>query len=557
MKEFSILIGGKAGFGIDKASSIIARILNQLNYRIYIYRDYPSLIRGGHTFSIIRASTDKIATHREKIDFLLALNQDTLNFHKNRLKDSSLLLYDPEAVKPDNLPANTKTIPVSISKIIKEESASEIMRNTCIVGSFCKSAGVTWEILETVLKKAIGKDIDLNLKIARRGFDAINEQLKIEPLNQQNLPILAGNEALGLGLIKAGLGSYIAYPMTPSSGILHFMADMAEDFGLTVIHPESEISVILMALGFAYAGEKAAVGTSGGGFCLMNEGLSFAAMAELPVVIVMGQRPGPSTGLPTYTSQTELNFVINAGQGEFPRLVVAPGDAEEAYYWSAMALNIAWKYQIPAIILTDKTLAEGIYNFDLSSAGEAKEEPLPLWNGNAGYKRYLVSETGVSPLAFVPKKDSVIKINSYEHDESGITTEDAAITKTMQEKRLRKKEYLMQELDKYSLVKVYGKKEADSAIICWGSNKGVCIEAAEILGLKVVMPAVLWPLPVKQLQDAVRGVKNLICVENNATGQLAELIKPYGVNVNSRVLKCDGRPFSVDELEKKLRNLIK
>ena len=208
------------------------------------------------------------------------------------------------------------------------------MKNTCILGGFCKTVGIDWAILEEVLKKHIPKNLELNLKVAKRGYDSAMEFCSIEKLNSPALPILSGNQAIALGLIKAGLQAYVAYPMTPSSSLLDFMARFAPDFGLKVVHPENEIAVMLMAQGFAYAGQKAAVGTSGGGFCLMTEGLSLAGMAEMPVVIMMGQRTGPSTGLPTYTAQSDLHFILNAGQGEFPRFVIAPGDAQDAYYWS-------------------------------------------------------------------------------------------------------------------------------------------------------------------------------------------------------------------------------
>ncbi len=546
MRDFAVLIGGKAGFGIDKASLIIARILNQLGYRLYVYRDYPSLIRGGHTFSVIRAAQEKVSTHRSKIDFLLALNQDTVNLHKDKLKEGSLVIYDTDAVKAEG-------IGVPVSKIIKEENASEIMRNTCIIGSFCKSAGIDRQILESVLKKNIGREIDLNLKVAFRGYDAVNESAKIEPLKQGPLPVLTGNEALGLGLIRAGLKTYIAYPMTPSSPILHFLAGLAEQFSLKVIHPESEIGVILMALGFSYAGTKVAVATSGGGFCLMTEGFSFAGMAELPLVVILGQRPGPSTGLPTYSSQTELNFALSAGQGEFTRLVVAPADAEEAYYWAGVCLNMAWKYQTPVIILSDKNMGEGTYSFDIESIPKFKEENPVFWNGQDSYKRYLDTPTGVSPLAFAPLKDNVIKINSYEHDELGITTEDPGLSKSMQEKRLRKEKYLSQELESYPTLNIYGDTSSTTAVVCWGSNKGVCVEAAKKLSLKVIQPVVLWPLPWQKIKDAIDKTTKLICVENNATGQLSGLLSRYGIKIDEQILKYDGRPFSLEELEEKLK----
>jgi 2-oxoglutarate ferredoxin oxidoreductase subunit alpha len=259
--------------------------------------------------------------------------------------------------------------------------------------------------------------------------------------------------------------------------------------------------------------------------------------------------------LPTYTSQTELNFVLSAGQGEFLRFIAAPGDAEESCFLAEFALKISWRYQIPAFLLTDKTLGEGIYNLDIDSMDEVKELPPVLWDKKLPYKRYQNTENGISPLAFAPEKDTIIKINSYEHDESGITTEDPAITVLMQDKRFRKEKYLSEELEKYELVKVYGKKDSDTGILCWGSNKGVCIEVAEKFGLKVIQPLVLHPFPVKQFGEACNGVKKIIAVENNATGQLAGLVKKYGFNVNDKILKYDGRPFSIDELEERVREI--
>jgi len=557
MNELSILIGGKAGFGIDKASSIIGVILKELGYNIYIYRDYPSLIRGGHTFSIIRASTEKVYSHKNQVDFILALNQDTVNFHKNRLKKSSIIIYDSDSVKLEDLPFSIKTVVgIPIGKIIKDHKASEIMCNSCIIGSFCRAAGIKWEVLESGFKEDIVKELELNLKVALSGYNESKELISIESFTKGDFPIITGNEAIGQGLIKAGLKAYISYPMTPSSGILHYMAGVAEKLSLKVIHPESEIAVILMALGFSYAGEKVAVGTSGGGFCLMTEGLSFAAMAELPIVIIVGQRPGPSTGLPTYTSQTELHFVLNAGQGEFSRFVVAPGDPEDAYYWSGVALNIAWKYQIPSIILSDKTMAEGNYSFDMQAIKDIKEEQPILWDKKEEYKRYSNTERGISPLAFAPDKDAIIKVNSYEHDEFGITTEDPGITKAMQDKRLAKETYLSQELEGYETVKIYGNETSPKAILSWGSNKGVAREAAEKMGLKLIHVQVLWPFPIKKFQEALKGVNTLISVENNATGQLIKLVQGLGFRVDKKILKYDGRPFSVDELEEKLKTVL-
>ena len=556
MENISILIGGKAGFGIDKSGSIISYIVNRLGYRVYVYRDYPSLIRGGHTFSIIRASSRPVYSHQDGIDYLLALNQDTVTLHKSRLKKDSIIIYDADAVKCEGLCPVKNAVGLQIGKILKEEGAPEIMRNTCAIGAFAGTIGIEWNVVDEVLKKEISKDIELNLKVARRGYDLVSTLASIKPAGGKSLPLLTGSEAIGLGLIRGGLKSYIAYPMTPSSPILHFLANIADEFNLNVLHPESEIAVILMALGFSYCGESVAVGTSGGGFCLMTEGLSFSGMAELPVVIVLGQRPGPSTGLPTYTSQTELNLALHAGQGEFVKFITAPGDAEEAFFWSVISMEMSRKFQIPSIILADKTLCEGVYNFDMDSLSEFNIGTASLWEGKAPYKRYEITDTGVSPLTFAPDKDAVIKVNSYEHDEYGLTTEDPAMTARMQEKRLRKNNFLMKEVQRYETVKTYGDKNSSAVLLCWGSNKGPCVEAAEKLNLKVVQPVMLSPFPEDEFKKAIGAAKKIISVENNATGQLGMLVKSRGINIDGEILKYDGRPFSVDELEEKVKKLL-
>ena len=333
MHELSLLIGGQAGYGIDRSGTIIGRLLNRMGYHIYIYREYPSLIRGGHTFSIIRASQDRIAAHKNTIDVLIALNPETLELHKNKLIKNGICIYDSEQTKQI---LGSCCLNLPLTRFVKEENAPDIMRNTCAIGAFAKTVGIEFAILEEVLKKELPRATDLNLKVARHGYEEAREFKKITELKQGNLPILSGNQGIALGLLKGGLNAYIAYPMTPSSPILHYLASNANDINIDVIQPESEISVALMALGYIYAGKKAAVGTSGGGFCLMTESLSMAGMAELPIVIILGQRPGPSTGLPTYSAQTELHFAPHAGQGEFHRFVVAPGDAEEALFWSAI-----------------------------------------------------------------------------------------------------------------------------------------------------------------------------------------------------------------------------
>jgi 2-oxoglutarate ferredoxin oxidoreductase subunit alpha len=548
MEDFSILIGGIAGDGINEAGLTAARLMNRLGYRIFMYYDYPSLIRGGHNFSMVRASSERIGVCRDEIDLLIALNQDTVDRHSGRLKEGSIFIFDADNVMGEGIAE--KSCGISVTGILKEEGAPSVMKNSCILGAFCHAVGIEWTVLEEVLKKHIPKKLELNLKVARRGYDQASEFCRIAWLDNSPEPIITGNQAISLGLIRAGLEAYVAYPMTPSSAILDFMANSAEEFGLKVVHPESEIAVILMAEGFAYAGARTAVGTSGGGFCLMTEALSLAGMAEIPLTIVVAQRTGPSTGLPTYTAQGDLHFVINAGQGEFPRLVIAPGDAEDAYLWSAAALNLAWKYQIPAFILSDKIVSESQYSLDLGLTGKAETaRPAQLWNGQGDYHRYRHSDTGVSPLAYPPQRGQVIKADSYAHDATGITTEDPQITREMSDKRVLKAQSLARELEGYETVKLLGDERSRTCLLFWGSNKGVCKEAADSLGLRAVQVLVLWPFPENRLKDALRGVERLIAVECNATGQLATLCRQYGIDVDDRILKYDGRPFSLNDLE--------
>lgn len=560
MNDFSTLIGGIAGDGINEAGLTASRLLSRLGCSIYMYYDYPSLIRGGHNFSLIRACRSKVLTHTDAVDVLIALNQETVEKHQHKLKESSFVIYDADKVRPEALAG--KGCGLAVSSILKQAGAPAIMKNSCILGGYCKAVGIGWPVLEETLRKHMQKKLELNLLVARQGFEQAEPFCQIKDListgsgsgtgsSEASLPprpLLTGNQAISLGLIRAGLGAYVAYPMTPSSSILDFMARYAGDFGLKVIHPESEIAVMLMALGFAYAGVRAAVGTSGGGFCLMTEGLSLAGMAELPVVVVMAQRAGPSTGLPTYTAQGDLHFVLHAGQGEFPRLVVAPGDAEEACIWAGRALNLAWKYQIPAIILSDKTLSESLYSFEGGLAGEVKEESLMLWDGNGRYRRYLQTENGVSPLAFPPEKGQAIKTDSYMHDQQGITSEDPGITREVIDKGWKKGQSLAREMEEYETVKVYGQSSSKTALLFWGSNKGVCVEAAERLGLRAVQVLALSPFPEKRLIEAMQGVERLLAVECNSAGQLADLARCCGIKVDDRILKYDGRPFSLEEL---------
>ncbi len=549
MADLSVLVGGRAGDGINSAGLLVSHLFNRMGYSTYMYFDYPSLIKGGHNFTITRAADHPVGALRERCDFMLALNQDSIDLHRDLMDDATVVIYDSNRAA-----AEGEGVPVQ--DILKEEEAPGVMGNSCIIGAFCRAAGIPFGVLEEVFRRQIPKGLEMNLVIARRGFDALKPGRTLGPGKNEPLPLLSGNEAIGIGLLHGGLEAFVAYPMTPTSNLLHFLAGVAEKYPLTVVHPENEIAVILMAQGLAYAGKKAAVGTSGGGFCLMTESFSMAGMNEVPVVVVMGQRTGPSTGLPTYTGQTDLHFMLHAGQGEFPRLVVAPGDTSQACAWSSLALSLAWKCQVPAIILVDKTLCEGITPLredahDIPAPGAS----LPA-GGEGPYHRYSITGTGISPMRYPPLPGSVVKVNSYVHDEAGLSTERADMTRLMTEKRFRKAATLKDETDALTPVMVHGTKDAATALLCWGSTLPGCREVAGDRNFRVVQVVVLSPFPAEALRDALSGVKKLVAVEENATGQLQMLCARYGITADAAIRKYDGRPFTVDELARRLRGIV-
>jgi 2-oxoglutarate ferredoxin oxidoreductase subunit alpha len=560
-----VLIGGKAGDGITEAGGMIAHLLNELGYRLYRHTDSPSLIRGGHNFAIVRAHRERIAAHRDHVNVLIALNKETLEKHAWRLKQRPVTVYDSETIAAADLPsmAHPFRTGIPVKTILAQEEAPSVMRNTAILGAFCKAISIPWMVLEDVIRRYQPKKTELNLKVARRGYDAATEKLLIDLPGGGPVPVVGGLEATGLGLIRGGLKAYAGYPMTPASGLLHFLARQAPRFELKVVQPEGEIAAMMMALGHAYAGERAAVGTSGGGFALMVEGLSMAGQAELPIVVVLGQRPGPSTGLPTYTAQGDLEFALTAGHGEFPRAVVSPGDVEQAYAWSALATDLAWKYQAPVIVLGDRTLNDNAQSFVASEVPDLPRLAQQDWDGTPmdavpglAYKRYLVTDDGISPLAFPGREGATVKVNSYTHDEFGVTTEDPVTAVAMQDKWLRKGRAMADELDTLPGVNVYGDPAAAATVVTWGSTVGALREIAGLTGIRVVQPVVLWPFPKRRLEEALAGSEKVVVVEMNATGQFAGLMRRHGVRVDDTLLRYDGRPWGVGELQHRVEEAL-
>lgn len=549
MSDYSILVGGAAGQGSRKAGLLIAKLFNQYGYRIFIYDDYQSLIKGGHNFSVIRASDKDVLAHQENIDFLLALDKNTLKKHQKKLKKTGLIIYDLDKI------SEVKGIGVPLKKITQAEQGLPIMENVALVAGFAKVVGIEWRYLKKLLQEEFQEKAEINLRIAKRAYEESPSFIKIKKLNQKPLPLLTGNEAVALGAVKAGLDMYFAYPMTPASSILHYLAEKSAEFNVATSQLENEIAVINTAIGAAFAGARTMVGTSGGGFALMTEGLSLAAQSETPVVIVESQRMSPATGVPTYTEQADLLFCLSAGHGDFSRFVIAPGDAEEAFYFAGKALNLAWKYQTPSILLIDKEISESTFSFHPDVQKKIKKEEPLLWKSNKNnYQRYHFTKDGISPLAFPGQKNVVVKATSYEHDEKGITVEeDEKMIKKMQEKRLKKFEKMKKAVEKLEAVKIYGKKNSSKSMIVWGSTKGPAKEAAEKLGIKLIQLIVIEPFPEKQMKEALRGVRSKILVETNASAQMEKVLNCYGIRIDKKILKYNGRPFTAEEIEKKLK----
>ena len=549
-KDYSILVGGAAGQGSRIAGLIIAKLFNRIGYNIFIHEDYQSLIKGGHNFSQIRASSENVLSHREGADFILALNEDTIKKHKERLEKGGVLIFNEDKIKSDD------GIGVKADTITKELGGLPIMSNTALISAFAKIVGIEWPVLEDVLRKAIGKGIDKNLEIAKKAYDGVESVARIEKLKNKPKPLLTGNEAIALGAAKAGLENYFAYPMTPATSILHYLAEHTKELNVIAPQLENEVGVINTAVGSAFAGRRTMVGTSGGGFALMTEGISLAAMSETPILVVNSQRSGPATGVPTYNGQSDLLCTLASGHGDFVRFVAAPGDAEESFYWTGKLLNLAWKYQTPAILLTDKDVSEGTFTFDEAVLKQVKKEKDLRWNGKGEYKRYADKENGISPMAFPGQPGAVVKGTSYEHDEFGISTEEREEIVKMQEKRSRKFEAMEIEVEEMKdAVKVYGDPRSKKVVICWGSTKGAVKEAAEHLGLKVVQPVVLQPFPEKQMYEALKGASKIVSVELNSTGQLEQVLNCHGIEADKRILKYDMRPFTAQELEIQLKKI--
>lgn len=579
--DYSIKIGGKAGQGIQTIGDTLARVFSRAGYHVFTHQDYESRIRGGHNFFQIRFSEKPVTASRDKIDILVALDKESIEQHERELSEYGQIIYDSATLKQKHEKSYFLDIP--FVNLAVEHGRNKIMANTVATGAVLGMLGMELDILLDIIKdifKKKGEDIiKANIDSAMAGHDyAVKECIKCsfdikgglvgETLSPpQGKMLIAGNDAIGLGAIASGCKFYAAYPMTPSTGIMLYIASKAKEHGIIVEQAEDEIAAINMALGASFAGLRAMTGSSGGGFALMVEGLSLAAMTETPIVIALAQRPGPATGFPTRTEQAELNFALYTAHGEFPRVIFAPGTPEQAFYLTNKAFDIAEKYQIPVFILTDQYLADSQWTFDGFDLSKIKYTDYRLrgetFSRLSEYKRHAFTDNGVSPLGLPGDAKHLVVTDSDEHDEEGHIVEDAETRIKMVNKRLFKKLPLIRkEIEPPS---IYGHSNPEIVIVGWGSTYGVMKEAVDELSanwdIAMLHFSEVYPLPSTNKFNYMKALKNAkmtICVENNATSQLARLIRTEtGYTFNRLINRYDGRPFTVESLIGEIDALIR
>jgi 2-oxoglutarate ferredoxin oxidoreductase subunit alpha len=548
---FTFLVGGKAGEGVKKAGSVATKIFSTMGRHIFQMDDYMSLIRGGHNFSVISTSTKWISSHYMKANLVVNFDKRSYDLHLNDISNNnSIIIYNSDEQE------KVEGIGIPFSSEVKKYPMKTLMYGVGAVAILAATIGFEKEKMNQIINDEYPSGIEDNIAFANTIYDMVypdcGKRFILEK-GEKKRPVITGNEAISLGAIAGGLNVYYGYPMTPASSILHFLAQQAENFGLAVVHAESEIAVINMAIGSAFTGARAMVGTSGGGFSLMTEGFSLAGITEAPVLTILSQRPGPATGVATYTEQADLAFALNAGHGDFLRIVASPRTIREAYYLTAEMLDLVWKFQTPGILLTEKHLSESsmTVEIDIEKAKWAEQK----MHGDGNYKRYLNTDDGISPMLF-PSSKQIIKWNSCEHDEFGITTEDAEMISFMHDKRNKKLKTLIEYLKGQDTVKIIHGKESFN-IFTYGSTYMSVLEALRYGNLNptIVAPIFLSPLPVWEL-DEFKDQENIV-IEQSSTGQFTKLLKEKAqLKIKNTIKQYNGRPFDPIELSQKIKEVL-
>ncbi|MFH1426465.1 MAG: 2-oxoacid:acceptor oxidoreductase subunit alpha [Candidatus Kerfeldbacteria bacterium] len=574
-------IGGSAGEGIMTTGMIFSKVCARAGLKTCAYPEYPSLIRGGHnTYQIF--VNDKHATSQLRdVHLLVALNKESIALHIDELIDGSAVIYDPDDWGDETPSVEGKDVimvPVEMTKFAKEHEVDKVARNTVALGASFGMLGLSLENLEGVIQDWFGKKkpelVDENMEQAEAGYEAVAgkyEQFgyRLERKKGKPQTVISGNAAIAIGAIKAGMKFFAAYPMTPSSDILSYLAKKEKDYNLVVKQTEDELAAMNMIIGAGFAGVRSMTATSGGGFALMTEALGMAGIAETPCVVVMGQRPGPSTGLPTWGGQGDLNQVLGASQGEFPRIVLAPGDPKECFYLTHEAFNLAEKYQAPVVILVDKYNQQtwlSMPHFKTSNLklerGKmmAQKDLDKIIGAGSEYLRYKHTDDGISPRTLPGMANGRHVASSYEHFENGHTTESEEETVKQYDKRFKKMETFVE--NDAEGPKYYGTEDALVTVVGWGSTKLPAIEMLRLAEEEDVPVNYLHftyidPLPKEKVFEAFAHTHKTLCVEGNKLGQLENWLKQQAdITMNGNFHKYGGRPFYPEEMLEKVKEML-
>jgi len=563
MKDISIVLCGEAGQGIQTVEQLFTKIVKKAGYNVFSTKEYMSRVRGGNNSTEIRISIEPVRAYIDRIDILIPLSRGAIEHVSKRITKKTIIIGEKNYIKNNK---EYEIIEFPFSQLAKEID-NIILSNTVAVGLLSSICHIDKKVVNDQIEKYFIKKnktvVKKNIQASEKGYETGRNLIKegkiciniSKPSISNNDIVLNGTEAIGLGAIAGGCNFISSYPMSPSTGVLTFLSQHSKDFDIIAEQAEDEISAINMALGAWYAGARAMVTTSGGGFALMTEGVSLAGMIESPVVIHLGQRPAPATGLPTRTEQGDLFHVLFSSHGEFPKIIFAPGRLQDAFYLTQRAFNLADKHQIPVFILSDQYFVDSYYNF-LPSKLENIKKTNYFVKTKKNYKRYKISKNGISPRGIPGYGEGLVCVDSDEHDEEGRITEDMDIRKKMVDKRLRKINEIEKEIIPPVLI---GDKNYKFLIIGWGSTYQIIKEAINridrtdisFLHFKQVYP--LHKDTIKYLTKA----KKTIIVENNAVSQFSMLIKLYtGYEIKHKILQYSGLPFSVETVEKQIKLLI-
>jgi len=573
--DFAISIGGAAGQGIAAPGDVLAWIFVRRGLHLYTYNAYQSIIRGGHIFLTFRISTEKVYTHGDQLDLLICLNQDTMDRHLKHMGPGTRVIYNSDTIEPGEAQEGVQLCGMPV-KELSNDSRNKLVQNTAALGVSMHLLGLDFGILEEILTQQFMRKgqavVDENVGVARAAYDHAIANFpafpEATPEGEKPQAWWAGNDALAMGGACAGVKFYAAYPMSPSTGVLHWMAKHARDLGIMVRQVEDEIGVATMTIGAATTGTRAMCATSGGGFALMTEAVGSAGMMEIPVVMIDVQRAGPSTGVPTKTEQGDLWQMLGASQGDFPRIIVAPKDALDAFNTVPELFNLVDRYQCPGLILSDLLISEGRFSVDPDDIdfhpkidrGELILEPST--NGDE-YLRYKYTESGISPRAVPGLEGYVHVVATDEHDEDGVLISDEFTNPTKRRLMVEKRGRKMQDIFEHvAAPEIEGQEDADVTLVGWGSTYGAIHEALEQLkveGITANHLPIKWIVPfhVKEITEILSNSKKVIVIENSYSGQFFRYMRSEtGLNVDAHIRKYDGEPFMPHQVANGVQEIL-